>query len=161
MFCNYFLMHLINRRRKRSPRLPSDIPQHISAGKMTRKFGEIHCVSNAKEQLVTLNTITTWQMPVMMESPGNASQDSSRTSGIILQPRAATQAPLVSPTEGEEQPLCLLTCLRGADKMGNFRSLIQNCVFLFSCLLAVGSDKADHCHSGGEQDTLESGYNFS
>lgn len=45
--------------------------------------------------------------------------------------------------------------------MGNFRSLIKNCVFLFSCLLAVGSDKADHCHSGGEQDTLESGYNFS
>lgn len=53
------------RERRKSLKLPRDVPQYISTGKMARNLHEIQCVWTTKEHLVTLNIINIWQMPVV------------------------------------------------------------------------------------------------
>lgn len=85
-----------------------------------------------------------------MESSRNSSQDSSKISGMSCRPQLQHRHFYFHTQKGRNSPYVPLSCLKGADKIGNYRCLILNCVFLFSCFMAMGSDKADGFNSHGD-----------
>lgn len=76
-----------------------------------------------------------------MESSGNSSQDSSKNSGMSYRPQLQHRHLHLQAQQGRNSPDILWLVSGELTKWGTSGVLIQNHMFLFSCLQAVGSEQ--------------------